>query len=605
MAMLSRVIPVAGLVCFLSASMLLQPARVAAEENIDRPGRTKAATNDDVLDDLDALIADELGEAAPGEAPEGEAASPDVVEEPTAAEVADPDEDLELLLDEEDLEFLREDEGAEVVLEEDTEIDLRDEPSELILDDDTEVILVMANKRAESLQDVAISMAALDGDYLQKAGVTDFKEIQKFVPNLSIEGGTDTRSTSIRIRGIGSVGTNAGIDPSVGLFVDGIYQGRAGMSMSDLIDIEAVEVLRGPQGTLYGKNTAAGLISIRTLRPDYDFATTAEFVAGNYDTFEGRASVNVPVVDERVATRISGFRSLRDGWDKNLFDGSDVNDSDKWGIRNKWLFDVTDDVTLLVSGDYALQDSSCCVPDIVTYEGDSLLWRGVVPPVLDLNPNWEKLGGFFHPGPPDFEGNQVDPAKPELRNFRLYDETVDVDRTPENEVQIWGAQADLDIALGDWGVNWLSAYRAYDTDSQFDGDFSQFNAVVSDTREELDQVSTELRLQSPLGELLDFTTGLYFFYMNHHTVGHIGFEQDYADIFISPYEPIINNDRSRHKTFSYAGYGQFNLNPTDWFRFTGGLRVSHERKTIKGTRIGIPTTSPGPRGCRSSRPKTS
>ena len=565
MAMRCRLILVAGLLCALGVSAPISPARA----------------EDDAASDLEGLLDETLGaEGSSADAGEEGAAddstSDDVAEAPAEDEA---DEDLDLLLGEEDLEFLGEEERPEVVLEKDT--------AEVALRDGTEVILVMANKRAESLQDVPISMAALDGGYLEKAGVTDFKEIQKFVPNLSIEGGTDTRSTSVRIRGIGSVGTNAGIDPSVGLFIDGIYQGRAGMSMGDLIDIEAVEVLRGPQGTLYGKNTAAGLISIRTLRPDYAFASNAEFVAGSQDTFEGRASVNVPVVDESIATRISAYRSLRDGWDTNLFDGNDVNDADKWGFRNKWLFDLSKDVSLLVSGDYAFEDTKCCVPDIITYQGDSLLWRGTNPtPNPNLNPNWEKLGGFFNPNGPNLDGNLVDPAKPELRNFRLFDGKVDVDRKPENQVQVWGTQADLDIALGDWGVNWLSAYRAYDTESQFDGDFSQYNAVISDTREALDQVSTEIRLQSPLGGLIDFTTGLYFFYLDHQTVGHIGFEQDFADIFIGPsYLPIINNDRSRHRTYSYAGYGQFNLNFTEWLRFTGGLRLSHEKKTLVGSQV--------------------
>ena len=157
---------------------------------------------------------------------------------------------------------------------------------EQAVDADTEVIFVTANKREEDIQDVAVSVTALDAQFIEKSGLTEFNQIQKFVPNLSIEGGTDTRSTSMRIRGIGSVGTNAGIDPSVGLFIDGVYQGRAGMSMSDLIDVESIEVLRGPQGTLYGKNTAAGLINIRTHR----LFANAEFADPNIYSRQDRTS---------------------------------------------------------------------------------------------------------------------------------------------------------------------------------------------------------------------------------------------------------------------------------------------------------------------------
>jgi iron complex outermembrane receptor protein len=593
MAMLPRLVPVAGSVCLLAACIGLSPAIAAAEEHVDPQDGTEAAADEATIvvpDELDSMIDDAmLDDVAPSEAT------------PSA--------------DEDDFET---EEGPDevVVTPGEAAPEDADDPLRGVAHDDIEEIVVMANKRAESIQDVAVSVTALDNAFIESAGLTDFSDIQKFVSNLSIEGGTDTRSTSIRIRGIGSVGTNAGIDPSVGLFIDGVYQGRAGMSMGDLIDIEAVEVLRGPQGTLYGKNTAAGLISIRTQRPEYEFSSLAEFTAGSKDTFAGRGSVNIPLVDGRVATRFSGYRSLRDGWDENLFDGDDVNDEDKWGVRNKWLLDISDDVSLLVAGDYAKEDSSCCVADIITYEGDSLLWRGnvfrdangkVVPSDNpNLNPNFAKLGtdldgfnpcptsdpcGFYNPGPPStlrddpFIGNTVDPPKPALRNFRAFDEQVDVDREPENEVQIWGVQTELSVGLGEWDLNWLSAYRAYDTDSQFDGDFSQYNAVVSDTEEELDQFSTELRLQSPLGDLVDFTTGLFFFYLDHETFGTIGFDQDYADIFQVGYMPLINNDTSRHQTWSYAGYGQFNLNISERARFTGGLRASHEHKSIDGSQI--------------------
>jgi iron complex outermembrane receptor protein len=572
----------AGLTCVLTACVLLAGANVAAEEGDDPQDRAEAAADEATVvvpDEVDSMI----GDALLGDEDALDEETADAPEEPAAPESGA----VEVIVIDE---VIVTDEGGG-----DSDEDQEYNIDQDAIDEGMEVIIVMANKRAENIQEVPVSMTALDGAFLEKAGLTDFKDIQKFVSNLTIEGGTDTRSTSVRIRGIGSVGTNAGIDPSVGLFIDGVYQGRAGMSMGDLIDISAVEVLRGPQGTLYGKNTAAGLISIRTMRPEYEFSTFGEFIGGSNDTLGARASLNIPIVDERVATRIAGYRSLRDGWDTNLIDNNDVNDLDKWGVRNKWLFDISDDVSLLISGDYAKEDSKCCAPDIITYEGDSLLWRGVSPgvnPIPDagggdyLNPNFAKLAGYVNPGPPDpVIGNTRVPAQPELRNFRPFDDVVDVDRKPENEVQIWGTQAELDVAIGEWDLNWLTAFRAYDTESQFDGDFSQYNAVVSDTEEDLEQVSTELRLQSPLGELVDLTAGLFFFYLNHETVGHIGFEQDYADIFITPFEPAINNDVNRHRTYSYAGYTQFNVNISEAVRFTGGIRLSHERKTLLGSQV--------------------
>ena len=129
-----------------------------------------------------------------------------------------------------------------------------------------EEIIVTANRRVESLQEVPMSVSAFTSEFFKDSGVTNLAGLEQYTPSLKITPGTDSNSTSIRIRGIGSVGTNAGIDPSVGMFIDGVYQGRAGMSSGDLIDIERVEILRGPQGTLYGKNTAAGAISLITLQ---------------------------------------------------------------------------------------------------------------------------------------------------------------------------------------------------------------------------------------------------------------------------------------------------------------------------------------------------
>ncbi len=476
-----------------------------------------------------------------------------------------------------------------------------------------EEITVTATRREESLQDVPVSITALDASFLKDSGLTQFKEIQKFVPNLQIIGGTDTRSTSIRIRGIGSVGTNAGIDPSVGLFIDGIYQGRAGMSMNDLLDIERVEVLRGPQGTLYGKNTAAGLIHVITKRPSYEYEVFAEGIFASYDQFDGRTSVNVPIVDGSVATRMSMYRAVRGGWDKNIFDGEDVNDADKWGLRNQWLFDFHESVSLLVSGDYSKEKTDCCVADIITYEGDSLLWGGGNPPrpqvaQYNQNRNFAKLDGFFNERLPtdspfrtdgNLTGRYIAPedAKPELRNFNTFDERVDVDADPKNEVQIWGVHADLELALPyDLRLNWLSAYRSFDTDSRFDGDFSQYDAVLAFNDEELQQVSSELRLVSPTGGLLDYTAGFYFYWQDHDTLGRLGYEQDFADIFIRTqnrddppnslaYQPVNNVDQANWQTYSYAGYGQLNLNLGEWARLTGGIRYTHERKTREGSQI--------------------
>ncbi|MCB1703056.1 MAG: TonB-dependent receptor plug domain-containing protein, partial [Halioglobus sp.] len=156
-----------------------------------------------------------------------------------------------------------------------------------------EEVLVTASRREENLQDVAMSVSAFTGDFFRDSGVNQLKDLEQYTPNLVINPGTNANESSIRIRGIGSVGSNSGIDPSVGLFIDEVYQGRAGMGISDLIDVQRIEVLRGPQGTLYGKNTAAGAISIITNLPSPDaFESMVEVSYDNNEQAELRGMVN-------------------------------------------------------------------------------------------------------------------------------------------------------------------------------------------------------------------------------------------------------------------------------------------------------------------------
>jgi iron complex outermembrane receptor protein len=509
--------------------------------------------------------------------------------------------------------------------------------------DDVEELYVTATKREEALQDVPISMSALDSNTLEDSGITGFGQISEYVPNLTINPVTDTRGTIMRIRGIGSVGSNAGIDPSVGVFIDGVYQGRAGMSVGDLLDIERVEVLRGPQGTLYGKNTAAGLINVISKRPVYEWETVAEFVYGNFSNFEGRASVNVPIVDEHIAGRFSGYAVVRDGFDERLkvggreygfsLDDPDlapnfpppdteltnpapdypflprpedddrfvyvadrVNDADKWGAKGRLLFDVTDGLSFLVSGDYSFEDTKCCVADILTFEGVPTLSAvrddNQDPfPLLTfqnlaktgLNPDWVKPNRF--PRVYQSTGIPLPPDDP-------FDRLVAANEDPQNEVGIGGVavEASYDFPdmplIGGSSLDLIGSWRRYTNDSQFDGDFSYYEVARWSTAVDLDQYSVELRLTSPGGELVDYQTGLYFYHQDMHTVDQLRFYWDAINLFFAPnFTPTKNMGDNTHKTYSYAGFGQLTLNPIDQVSVTGGVRITHEKKTRVGSQI--------------------
>ena len=445
-------------------------------------------------------------------------------------------------------------------------------------------VVVTAQKRAQDVQDVPISITALTDDFLGESGSTNLLEIGRFAPNVSLNQLTDSRSTAIRIRGIGSDGNNAGIDPAVGVFLDGIYQGRTGLASNmDLADIERVEILRGPQGTLYGKNTAAGAISIVSKRPQLgEWAAFLENNWGSYADRQVRGTVNVPIADDRAAIRLTGYWVQRDGFDTNRYTGEDVNNADRNGARLKTLFKLTDDLELLVWGDYGTEQTSCCVADISSYKG---------PPSLDVR---------F----PDLAGHTGRPLPP----LDQFDRQVDANEQPTNNTQVLGAATELNWTVRDHTVTWLNGYRHFTSLSVLDGDFSSYDAVVQRTDETFAQWSSELRLASPGGERLEYVTGLYFYYQKDDTKGQTGIGPEWlASSAIGPILEsgggadangfVSNFDTNTHETKSYAAFGQATYSLLESVSLTVGLRAGYETKHRVGSQIsGFKTIDAGPFG---------
>jgi len=526
--------------------------QVSTDRDPARPSRTHRQMLRAALLALAMLFFAPMAQAQAPAAEPDEFDALDAVEAETAEDSADADDEL----------FAGDDESDEL------------EPD--FINDPMEELIVTATKRKQSVQDVPVSVTALGGQFLEDTGTTNFSELQKFVPNLQILPVTDTRSTSIRIRGIGSVGTNAGIDPSVGVFIDGVYQGRAGMSVQDLLDIERVEVLRGPQGTLYGKNTAAGAINIITKNPTDDFEAFGESVVGNYNAMEFRGSMNGPIVPDILSARVAGYKVLRDGYDVNRYNNELVNDSDKWGIRGKLLWTATDDIDVMLSGDYAVDASKCCVGDIITYQGpgnlgvtfDDLAAVTGIPPE-DQEPNAD--GTMWGPGDP-------------VRTADPFDRIVGANTDPQNRVTVGGIALDYNQEVwSDHSLRWLTAYRTYTSDSQFDGDFSVYDAVFSRTEVEYYQVSSELLLVSPGGETFEYQTGLYFFHSSLDTDDVLGYSELFATTSPLPLPPDSTNlNINEHNTFSAAGFGQVTWNIVETVSLTGGFRLDYENKSRYG-----------------------
>ena len=200
------------------------------------------------------------------------------------------------------------------------------------------VIIVRAQGREQALSDVPVAVSAVSGEMLEKSGVADIRDLNQVAPSLLVSSTGNEANGSARIRGIGTVGDNPGVESSVAVFVDGVYRSRSGNALSELGPLDRVEILRGPQGTLGGRNSSAGLINIYTAPPEFEFSGYGAFTYGNYDAIKVEAGINAPLGDT-VAARIDGVYFERDGFYNDVVNDVRINDRDRYLVRGQLLFE--------------------------------------------------------------------------------------------------------------------------------------------------------------------------------------------------------------------------------------------------------------------------
>jgi iron complex outermembrane recepter protein len=249
-------------------------------------------------------------------------------------------------------------------------------------------IVVTAQKREQSLQDVPIVVTSVNAQQLQDAGIRDIKDLTIVAPGLTVTSTSSSAVTTARIRGIGTVGDNPGLESSVGVVIDGVYRPRNGVAFSDLGEMQRIEVLKGPQGTLFGKNTTAGVINIITKRPEFDVSATSEATVSNYEGFGASVSLTGPIVSEKVAGRLYVAARERDGYFKTQ--GPNNNDQDFYTGRAQFLFTPMADFDVNVALDYTHRDERCCgAVQIKNAPGPTAIILGLAP------------GGLANPPDPD------------------------------------------------------------------------------------------------------------------------------------------------------------------------------------------------------------
>ncbi len=435
-------------------------------------------------------------------------------------------------------------------------------------------IIVTATKRKTTLQDTPIAMSAVSAEALDDAQIRDVKDLQALVPSLTVPQFANPSATSITVRGIGTSGFNAGLEPSVGVFIDGVYRSRASSALYDMFDVERVEVLRGPQSTIYGKNTPAGVISIITAMPKFEFGVNGEITIGNYNSRILKGSVTGPMFgSDKLAFRLAATRNTRDGFIDNLATGEAINDRDRFGLKGQILIEPRDDISIRLIADYNKIDENCCG----------------APTVFNLPQNVAAYTAL---------GANILPADPFARR-------VAVDNLVNTNNKSSGLSAHVTVDFDGFELTSISAYRNFDEVGNIDADFVDIEALRKrQLTDAFDTFTQEIRLASTGQNKIDWLVGGYFFTQDKTHQNNTLFGpalRQFADLatsnLISGFENILGLTRGvapgtllgagtgldgnfTQDSQSYALFGKIDWNITDQFTITGGLRYTQEDKSV-------------------------
>ena len=404
-----------------------------------------------------------------------------------------------------------------------------------------EEIVVTALKRKQSLIDVPASVSVIDSAFLQDNSVSRMGDMMNVLPNVTINVGTGIRGTRLTIRGISSNTDNPGIPQSVGVFVDGVYMARPVTINSNIFDIERIELVRGPQGTLYGKNTIAGALNYVGRLPGKELAVEAMASYGNYNAVTLAGAIDIPVIEDKFAVRLSGSFQDRDGFTTNLVTGEDINSIKEHSFRMVADFTPSEFVEFILRADYAKTVANSGAPDILDNGGNFIF--APFPAPVDASP---------------------------------FDRTVSIDTTPLNDRKVYGGSLEVNANMGAGTLTSITAYREYSWVNVNEADYTPLNIVSSGIAEEYNFFSQELRYDGVVGDDVHYIVGAYYSVDNMDVV---------ATNFIggvltgAPFDiPVEINANVQNKGYSLFGEVTYDL--SDRLSATAGVRYSDEDQTV-------------------------
>ncbi len=434
-------------------------------------------------------------------------------------------------------------------------------------------IIVTASKRAQTLQDTPISVAVASAQQIEQSQIRDLLDLQTLVPSLKVGQLQSSANTNFIIRGFGNGANNAGIEPSVGVFIDGVYRSRSAAQIGDLPNIERVEVLRGPQSTLFGKNASAGIISIITQEPKFVFGGQIEASYGNYNAIVVKGNVTGPI-SETLAVSLAGSYNKRNGYARYTNLNQENNNRNRYGIRGQILWQPSSDFKLRIIGDYDKIDEVCCTVANI-FDGPT---GGAI----------RALGG------------QVNSNRP--FSFNSFANIPSV-----NKIDNYGVSAQIDARLSDTlSLVSITAYRGVKIFTNQDSDFTSAD-LIGDNRSstKIDTFTQELRLVSDFDGPFNFLLGGYYFNEKILSSSQLLFGQNfrgYANFLsgggygasegalrsVNPGLPAgqfggvgqgrFENYNYRDEAFSVFGNVDFKI--TDGLTLSGGFNYTIDRKAV-------------------------
>ena len=452
-----------------------------------------------------------------------------------------------------------------------------------------EEIIVTAQKREQNIQDIPVAVTALSGEQLVEYGITDIYDLQHSAPALRVGQSQSATTANFNIRGIGTSSQNFGLEPSVGLYVDGVYRPRQSSLINELADVERVEVLRGPQGTLFGRNSSAGAVLLNTVAPSHETDGYLELSYGNLDLFSANGAFGGTLVEDVLAMRMTAFLTSRDGFVDALGEGGNLlNDRDRYGGRAQLLYTPTEDLSLRVILDYAEIDEICCAA--ATFRNNY----------------------FSFDGRPGSDALLANLGVPLLSEDQFTDYVVHMNQLPASRNDDSGVSAELNWNLSATDtLTAISAYRTFNTTDDSDVDFNAADIITRYNRGESEMFSQELRLSGSRGRI-DYLVGTYYFNQNLNnwttTTPGSAFEAfvtngdpDLRALIngvslisaltggrIPPPGPaVLPGGRALNVMLqdheAWALFGQFDVQLHEQWSVSAGLRYSDEKKRLNGS----------------------